>query len=92
MAEAICLAFNVKPSRLRKVYAKYSMGDVRMTLRLFLGNKVHTFTQDYQTMAMLLSQVFGSGEGSAEPARKVPEPVKTLAEFEHSFKKVFGAK
>jgi hypothetical protein len=63
----VCWAFDTVPSKLDKLYWSITFKDVKTRLKLKVGSAQAGFVQDYQTMALLLGQLFGGSETQAEP-------------------------
>lgn len=85
------VAFDCVPSNLQKVYWKFTRNDIRVKLRLYLGERQAHILQDYQSLALIVSQALGGskakGGRSSSEDKEVP---RTKQEMEAAFKSVFG--
>ena len=88
MTEAICLVFDVVPSELRKLYWKYTLNDIKVRLKLYLGREQALILQSYDTMALLINQAFG-GTSTKEASPPKEQAAGTLAEMTKSFAGMF---
>ena len=73
------------PSDLTQIYWRCTLNDIRVKLRLYIGYEQSLIFQQYQTMALILSQAFGG-----EKKKQVHEP-KTKDELEMAFRSVFAS-
>lgn len=89
MEEAACLAFDTVPSDLQKVFWKITRNDLKVKLRLYLGERYAQALQDYQTLAIVASNALGGGKKSTNDFSEEDIP-KTRLEAEMAFKSVFG--
>lgn len=78
--------FDCLPSEVREVYWKCTLNDLKVKLRLYLGEKQASIVQDFQTLAKIVSEAFGSGKKD----EKVEVP-QTEAQMKAAFNSVFGA-
>jgi len=76
--------FDSVPSELSQIYWRYTLNDIKVKLRLYVGHTQASIVQDFQTMAIIVSQAFGGGK-----KKEVYEP-KTKADLELAFGSVFG--
>src|SRR5260221_13795522 len=60
--EAVCWAFDVVPSRLRRLYWSVSFRALKSKLRLRSSFEQVRFSQEFQIMAEILSAAFSSGK------------------------------
>lgn len=86
--------FDCVPSDIQEVYWKYTHNDIKVKLRLHLGKEQAHIAQDFQTIALIVSQAFGDGKkpkGSSKSGSKpdVFEP-STAEEMRTAFNSVFG--
>lgn len=86
--------FDCVPSDIQEVYWKYTQNDIKVKLRLHLANEQAHITQDFQTIALIVSQAFGDGKkskGTKGGGRQSDafEPT-TAEEMRTAFKNVFG--
>lgn len=86
MEEALCLAFDEVPSNLLKVYWKVTREDIKVKLRLYLGQRHALILQDYQSMALVASNALGGGS-KVQDEEDAPQ---TWAEAQMAFQSVFG--
>lgn len=75
------------PSSVNKIYWKYTRSDIKVKLRLYLGQKQAEAVQQYENLALIANQLFGDGKKHSENV--VP---KTEAEMVAAFGAVFGKK
>lgn len=80
----MCLVFDTVPSELNTIYWRNTLKDIRVRLRLHMGQQQALIIQNFQTLATIVSQAFG-----AKKEKKAVEP-QTQAELEASFRSVFG--
>lgn len=78
------MVFDSVPSEADEIYWRYTLKDIRVKLRLFLGKHQALIVQDFQTLSTIVSQAFGGKKKS-----NVQEP-KTKEEFDLAFRSVFG--
>jgi len=86
MEEAVVLVFDCVPSNILQVYWKNTLNDIKVKLRLYLGQRQAEIVQDLQNMSIVASRLFG-GEKSDKGDAIKPQ---TKAEMENAFKSVFG--
>jgi hypothetical protein len=70
---------------LPEVYWKYTLNDIRVATRLYLGRQQALIVQDFDTMAILLSQAFGSKKKSGKVNK-----VKSKAGMQQALKGLLG--
>jgi hypothetical protein len=79
------VVFDAIPSELPQIYWRCSLNDIRVKLRLYIGYEQSQVFQQFQTMALLLSQAFGGKKKDKEVAQP-----KTKDELELAFRSVFS--
>jgi len=79
------LVFSVVPSETTEIYWRYTLKDIRVKLRLFMGNQQALIVQQFQTMATIVSQAFGSGKNKSDTIKP-----QTKEELTAAFGSVFS--
>lgn len=80
MTEALCLVFDLVPSQLPRMYWQYSLNDIKVKLKLYLGRQQALIMQQYDTLALLINQAFGSSSSSGKPGN--PPTERTVGTFD----------
>lgn len=78
--------FQCAPSHLDSIYWSHTYTDIKLMTKLKVGHEQARVVQDYQTLAMVVSQALGGGKKSSDGA------VKTKEEALSQFASVFGKK
>lgn len=81
--------FDCLPSDIRQVYWKCTRNDLKVKLRLYLGQQQAHIVQSHEVLATVVSQAFGGGKSRKAPEDEAPAP-KTQVEMHNAFKDVFG--
>lgn len=81
--EALCWAFDEVPSRAMELVWKYSATDLKVKVRVKLGSKQAEILQNYQTLALIISQAFGG-------TKKSDNVPKSKQELEAALNSVLG--
>ena len=76
--------FDSIPSDLDQIYWRCTLNDIKVKLRLYLGSRQASFYQDFQTIAMIVSQAFGGKK------KDVAKP-QTVDELKSAFGSIFGS-
>ena len=79
------VVFDTIPSELNQIYWRCTLNDIRVKLRLYIGHEQSLIFQQYQTMALILSQAFGGEKKNKD----VVKPA-TKDELEMAFRSVFS--
>lgn len=70
------------------MFWKYTLNDIRVKLRLYLGEKQSEAVQNYESLALVASEIFGGKKGARPQGdRKVAQ---TEAEIMAGMKDIFG--
>jgi hypothetical protein len=77
--------FDSVPSELDQIYWRFTLNDIKVKLRLHLGHQQALIVQEFQTIALIVGQAFGSKKNKA----KVSEP-SSAEELQAAFGSVFG--
>ena len=78
--------FDSIPSELDEIYWRCTLNDIKVKLRLHLSRQQALIYQDYQTLALIVGQAFGS---SGKSKANVQKP-GTVEELKAAFGSVFG--
>jgi hypothetical protein len=89
MEDAICLAFDTIPSDITRVFWKVTRNDIRVKVRLYLGERYARIIQDYQSYSLATSYIFG-GKSKKRSSVNDEDIPKTAAQAKMAFKSVFG--
>lgn len=84
----MCLVFDEVPSNLSEVYWKYTLVDIKMKLKLYLGQQQSIAVQYYESLMLVAGQIFGDSKSSPPPASK--KVAKTKSEIQTGFAEIFG--
>lgn len=79
--------FDCLPSDIQQVYWKSTLNDLKVKLRLYLGNKQAEIVQNFQTLSTVVSLAFGKGK-----KKEKTEMPQTKEQMEAAFNSVFKAK
>jgi hypothetical protein len=73
------------------LYWQYSLADIRVKLKLHLGQQQALIMQQYDTMALLLNQAFGNGGGAqtSKSPTTTERSAGTLDEMKAAFAGIF---
>lgn len=77
--------FDCVPSSLPEVYWRFTRNDLKVKLRLFLGERQARILQDYQNLALVASQALG-GSKKGDTDSEIP---KTKEQIQAAFRSVF---
>lgn len=70
------------------MFWKYTLNDIRVKLRLYLGEKQSEAVQNYESLALIASEIFGGKKGTTpKGGLKVAQ---TEAEIMAGMKDIFG--
>lgn len=85
--EICSLVFDCAPSQLyRRVFWDVSYADIQTKIKLFLGEKQASITQEFQTLGEIMKLAFG--DGGKERNQDIPV-VRTKEELQAGFARVF---
>lgn len=88
------MVFDCVPSDIKQVYWKFTLNDLRVKMRLYLGEKQAGIVQNYQSLSLVVSQAMGgkskSSASRANPSNEEALVPQTKNELLASFKGVFG--
>lgn len=83
--DAVVLVFDSIPSDLDQIYWRCTLNDIKVKLRLYLSSRQAAFVQDYQTIALIVGQAFGSKKNKVDAVKP-----QTAEELKAAFGSVFG--
>lgn len=87
----MCLVFDCVPSNQREVFWKYTLNDIRVRLKLYLGEKQSEALQTYESLVLVAGQLFGDGKKSKSKASSENEEVVSTKEgIAAKMKELFG--
>ncbi|OJB45847.1 hypothetical protein BGV57_02960 [Burkholderia ubonensis] len=78
------------PSALHIIFWKYSREDIKIRTRLKLGECQANHVQQFQTLAILLSEVLGTGTASSTSEPSQENVPKDFADAQRRLAAVFG--
>jgi len=85
------MVFDCVPSDIRQVYWQYTQNDLRVRIRLYLGQRQAGIVQSYQTLAKVAGDLFSDNKRPSADTGNADIP-KTRDEAIAQFSSVFGKK
>lgn len=83
--------FDCAPSNRREVFWKYTLNDIKVRLKLYLGEKQSEALQTYESLVLVASQLFGDSKKKPKAKNSDShETVSTKAGIEAKMKEIFG--
>lgn len=82
--------FDCPPSNLPEVYWKFTRNDLKVKLRLYLGERQAQILQNYQSLGLVVSQALGGSKGKQDKFHTDAEVPRTKEEMLQAFKSVLG--
>jgi len=85
------LAFDCLPSNLQEVYWSFTLEDLKVKLRLYVGERQASILQEFQSLSLVAAQaVGGNSKGSKSNSNHDVVVPKTAQEMQGAFMSVFG--
>tara|TARA_R110002074_G_scaffold399908_1_gene594104 strand:+ start:661 stop:939 length:279 start_codon:yes stop_codon:yes gene_type:complete len=88
--EAICLVFKTTPSNLSEVFWQYTLEDIKMSLRLYLGERQSEAVQYYESLLLVAGKLFGSEDKGSRAPPENTKVASTKAEIMAGMTEIFG--
>lgn len=79
-------------SNRREVFWKYTLKDIKVQLKLYLGEKQSEAIQTYESLILVAGQIFGDGKkGKSRPQKGDRDTAQTKGEIAAKMKEIFGS-
>lgn len=86
--------FKQVPSNLSEVFWQYTLYDIKMSLKLYLGQEQSRAVQYYESLLEVAGHIFGSEKSGSSKPRVAPEDQKTAStkkEIMAGMTEIFGS-